>query len=142
MFTHNASHGMLLNLPGNIAVEGNETADNGGWGMHVSNWPGTMTMIGNADLALGLGNKVHDNRGGGIYAYDAVRIVGNAVYGHETIGNLGIQLVGAEASRNVVFDNDTGIWAQEGFITENRIYGNTGAVRPRRTAGTPPSSAT
>src|SRR6185436_16270817 len=91
---HNIDTGIRLINVGATPVEDNDVYNNSGYGVDVLNTgPGT-TIIGNSDLSLGLGNKVHDNTRGGITVSGAARVAGNAVFGHAGGGAVGIQAGG------------------------------------------------
>lgn len=122
---HNTGTGILLNTFGDTRLENNEVHDNG-TGISVSNnASGSPTMIGNADLTLGAGNRVYSNTVG-IEASSNVLVAGNTVY--DNAGN-GLQLYGASAQRNVVFNNAAGIVQMSACapsdVVENRVYHNT-----------------
>ena len=124
---HNGSAGFRLVNTGSSRLQRNESHDNA-VGIHVENFPaGTQTLIGGADLAAGLGNRVHHNRGAGINAAGLVLIAGNAIHGHTAANQAGIVLGQTiQALNNVIFDNFDGIQAvfAAGNIANNRIYNN------------------
>ena len=96
LVTHNTNTGIYLNNPGNVAVEGNESANNTGYGIYVYNSVGgTTSIIGNPELTQAAGNKVHDNTNNGIYAYGTIQVAGNTVYNHLGVNNIGINLQGS-----------------------------------------------
>jgi parallel beta-helix repeat protein len=120
---HNAT-GMSLSTSAATRVEHNVAYANG-TGMSVYSPSGLPTVIGNADLALNLGNKVYGNQRG-IQASANVLVAGNTVYENSEYG---IYVAGATAARNVVYGNGTGIeedYAVASTILENRVYANTG----------------
>ncbi len=124
----NGSIGIALNETGNTAVESN-TVYNNGLGIQVFNQVFGTTTIGNANLALGRGNKVYSNYSGGIYAWGNVSVVGNTVWG-QSGGGYGIDVVfGSIASHNVVYANTFGIisdyyYSSANEISNNRVFGN------------------
>ena len=71
-------------------------------GIDVSNsGSGSPTVIGNANLAFGKGNKVFGNSSTGINANSNVLVSGNTVYGQSGSGDVGINLdYGAQAIQN------------------------------------------
>lgn len=96
----------------------------------VSNTGTNPTIIGNADLRQGKGNKIYDNSQMGIRAVGNVQIVGNTVYGQSATGSTGVMLESANAKavvrNNVVFDNYDGIALMlSGIVEGNRVYHNT-----------------
>jgi uncharacterized repeat protein (TIGR01451 family) len=120
----NVATGISVTDVGSVAIEANEVYQNGGNGLLVSNnVAGTTTVVGRDDLTAGRGNKVHDNFLSGIVASGNVLVVGNAVSGQTNANAAGISLSGAEARKNVVFGNSTGITGS-GPITANRVYHN------------------
>jgi autotransporter-associated beta strand protein/parallel beta-helix repeat protein len=132
-FDHNAAYnnadtGIYLQDPGNLAIENNDSYLNGGYGVVANNGVnGTQLIIGNADLTLGKGNRVHDNVRSGIAASGYVQVVGNTVYGHLHTNEAGIQVGnGVPVSRNDVFNNYRGIQVLGATtVGENRVYHNT-----------------
>ncbi|MEQ1828011.1 MAG: right-handed parallel beta-helix repeat-containing protein, partial [Pirellula sp.] len=120
--------GILLTNPGNARVEAMEVFGNRIAIDVNNNNAGTQTVIGNADLSLGRGNMVRDNTQIGIFAGSRTLVAGNTVHGHRLSGfTIGIQASGSgsEVVRNVVFDNQTGIFVQAAVpVRENRVYGN------------------
>ncbi|HEV8292420.1 MAG TPA: right-handed parallel beta-helix repeat-containing protein, partial [Tepidisphaeraceae bacterium] len=125
---NNANNGAHLLQPRGVIVEGNEVFANGGDGIYVDNNALPAATIGNANLGLGRGNRVHDNSGSGIRGiFGSTVVVGNAVYGHSGTNDTGIIVDGASssASRNVVYNNFDGINATGGaLVSENRSYHN------------------
>lgn len=96
----------------------------------VSNTGTNPTVIGNADLRQGKGNKIYDNSQMGIHAVGNVQIVGNTVYGQSATGSTGVVLESSNAKavvrNNVVFDNYDGIaLTLSGVVEGNRVYHNT-----------------
>ncbi len=98
----------------------------------TNNVSGTRTVIGNENLSLGRGNKVHDNSQSGIFANaqnSTAIVVGNTVNSHRaSLFGTGIQAGnGVEIARNAIYDNWTGISTSGSSpIRENRVYGNVG----------------
>ena len=128
--TNNVHYGLYLNNPGAFTIDSSEFANNGDNGLYVFNQVAGQTVIGNSDLSLGIGNRIHDNAKDGIDAYgsaaSAVLVIGNAVYGQLNANRYGIFLSGASATRNVVHDNAYGIYnSSTGTVDENRVYHNT-----------------
>jgi parallel beta-helix repeat protein len=122
--------GIAMTDPGNVAVEGNEVFENYGNGITASNTlPATIATIGNANLALGRGNRVHDNLGHGIYTVGQTLVVGNATWGQLSTDKAGVFAAsGATASRNIAYSNYHGLLSANGAaIEENRAYHNTDA---------------
>ncbi len=119
--------GIYFDQPGNVSVERTEVFGNDEYGIYIINSAGTTSVIGDADLSQGDGNKVHDNARDGIYASGTVIVAGNHVYNHLGTNDIGIGVHnGAQAIRNAVHDNYLGIDSQSGGqITENRVYHNT-----------------
>ncbi|RRS02329.1 LEPR-XLL domain-containing protein, partial [Aquabacterium soli] len=97
-------------------------------GLYVyNNVSGTVTTIGGADLALGNGNLVFNNRDVGIQAEQGVLVAGNTVYGHKATNAWGISArYGATVQSNVVFNNTQGVYVHDGAVLMNRVYANTG----------------
>ena len=121
----NGSAGFYVSNAGNAVMENNEAFGNG-TGMIVSNGAGTWTVVGNADLSAGRGNRVHDNLYVGIKAYGNVRVVGNVISNQaQTVSHSGIGLYmsGGVAELNVLFNNDNGVWAGGSQVLNNRVYG-------------------
>ena len=119
--------GIYFDQPGNVSVERTEVFGNDEYGIYIINAAGTTSVIGDADLSQGDGNKVHDNSRDGIYASGSIIVAGNHVYNHLGANDIGIGVhSGAQAIRNAVHDNYLGIDSQSGgLITENRVYHNT-----------------
>ena len=126
--SNNADRGLLLTGTGNARIEAMEINGNR-IGIEVSNnVVGTQTLVGNSNLALGRGNKIHDNLQIGVFAFSRTLVAGNTVSG-QRLSSLGtaIQVAGSgtEVLRNVVFDNQRGIVAADSApVRENRVYGN------------------
>ncbi|RRS02949.1 tandem-95 repeat protein [Aquabacterium soli] len=73
-------------------------------------------------------NLVHDNASGGVQANNWVKVSHNEVYSHLTSNVYGISLISAnaEASGNLVYRNDSGIYGQNGaLIAGNQVFANT-----------------
>ena len=121
--------GIALTNPGNVVVEGNEVFENYGNGITVSNnSTSAIATIGNANLALGRGNRVHDNLGHGIYAGGKVMVAGNSTWGQLSTDAAGVFVASeATASRNVSYANYYGLLSANGAVEENRVYHNTAA---------------
>ena len=115
---HNGDTGIRLNNPGNAIIEANESYNNGGYGIYLNDSTGQV-VIGNADLSLGRGNRIHDNASDGVYALGDVTVAGNTIYGHTGTGRVGLRLVGADAYRNVVHGNRGGLLA--GYRLSTRV---------------------
>jgi len=108
------------------AVLTNDTAYQNATGLYVNNstYP-TTTMVGNANLALGLGNQFYGNVNYGINAAGYVEVDGNTVYGQTAATNAGINFAtSASATANIVYGNYNGMQTTGGTFTSNRIYGN------------------
>ncbi|MCA9137633.1 MAG: right-handed parallel beta-helix repeat-containing protein, partial [Planctomycetales bacterium] len=127
---NNVDRGIKLTGSGNAFVEAMEVSGNR-IGIDVTNGvAGTQTVIGNTDLSLARGNIVHQNQQQGIVANASgsgtIVVAGNSVYGHKALLTAAIQSgFGTQVLRNVVFDNQTGIFVQSGApVRENRVYGN------------------
>jgi Right handed beta helix region len=106
---NNNDIGIQLENPGAAVVEANEVYANQGDGIRVAgpDAGADVAIVGNTDLTLGRGNKVHDNTGAGIVGSGSVLVTGNTVYnqaGSEN-GQAGIFLFGGEARANVVYDD-------------------------------------
>ncbi len=126
---NNANNGVHLLQPRGVLVEANEVFANGGDGIYVENTALPAATIGNANLALSRGNRVHDNSGSGIRggASGVMLVAGNTVYGHSGTNDVGIVLDGPSSSalRNVTYNNFDGISANSGaLVNENRSYHN------------------
>ena len=124
--SNNSGTGISLTNQSGVVLVGNEAFDNN-IGISVTNASGgNQSTIGNLDLTLGLGNKVHNNASTGISATRDVLVIGNAVFAQNS--GIGIRLNGAEASQNIVHGNLVGIEgrASQGpsTIRENRVYDN------------------
>jgi len=126
----NSMVGIYLSDAGDIAVEGNEVYENGS-GIYVSNRvDSTLSVVGNPDLSLGMGNRVHDNDRYGVDARYDVLVAGNTVSGQDGLYSVGIITQHqVEIRRNVVYENRTGISARftDGLIQENLVYSSIGA---------------
>ncbi len=125
---NNTSAGIRLTNVGAAVLENNEVYGNA-VGIDVSNsGSGSPTVIGNANLALGKGNKVSGNSSTGINANYNVLVSGNTVYGQSGSGDVGINLdYGAQAIQNVVYSNYNGIvggGSGNATINNNRVYNN------------------
>ena len=122
---HNASYGIYLIGQTGVVIESSEIYNNH-TGIHITNSHATPAIIGNADLTLGLGNRIYNNTVRGIDAYYNTLIVGNTVYGHNGVGDIGIYvLYGAEVRHNVVYDNSFGIYLNNNSTAVgNRVYLN------------------
>ena len=128
---NNVDTGIKLTGAGSARVETMDVFGNR-LGMDVSNnVAGTQTVIGNTDLTLSRGNKVHDNNQTGIFANASgtgtILIAGNTVHGQRASAfGQAIQAgFGTQVLRNVVFDNQTGIKVSSSApVRENRVYGN------------------
>src|SRR5258706_12619127 len=86
-------------------------------GIFIGN-KGALAPIGNLNLALGRGNRVHDNSNAGISARGNVLVAGNAAYNNAVVGILHSgtgSVVG-----NVAFGNYDGI--RGGAITHKYVY--------------------
>ena len=157
----NGQYGIQLNGTGATRLESNDVYGNN-IGIYVDNYlSGDPTVVGNTDLSLDKGNRVHDNVSMGIYAFRNVLVAGNHIYGHTGSGDVGLYLYGARATRNVVQGNFRGITSDyygSSTMEYNRVYNNTtegiyssgSDVLPRqcrllqqsRSAGKPTRSAT
>ncbi len=132
LISNNSATGLVLQNVGNASVYGNEIANNIGrdvYGIQVTNVNGGMTVIGDPNLTLGRGNRIHDNTSYGINATGSVQIVGNTVYNHVGVENYGI--VGTSSttiSKNVVRANTNGISVSgiSNTVQGNRVYNNAG----------------
>ncbi len=123
----NKSNGIVLVNPGGLRLESSTISNNGGLGIDVTNATGPLATIGNANLALALGNQIFGNSQQGVRASQNVTVVGNTIYGHSTLGTSGIALsLNASAVSNVVFSNDTGIVASGSStsVIGNRTFNN------------------
>jgi Ca2+-binding RTX toxin-like protein len=119
---NNAKTGIALDNAGPVVVEGNEVYGNKD-GIGIGNLATSIARIGNTDLTLGRGNKVHHNAESGISASGLVVIAGNVANNN---GVVGIAHTGAgSVVANVVFDNYDGI--RSGTAVNNRVYHNTNA---------------
>src|SRR5205823_2865526 len=109
----NLGDGLKVVNAGLAKVEANSIYANSGYGINLTN-AGTNSpaVIGNSDLTLGLGNRVHDNGRGGIIASGKVLIAGNTVFGQS---GTGIQLLDGTVADNVVHDNGIGIVLSSGL---------------------------
>jgi len=120
----NGRIGLALRSVGGCLVETSEVYGNR-TGIDIIN-PGTArAVVGHGDLTAGLGNRVYENDGDGIFASGNVLVAGNTVAKN---GLIGIHLDdGADAERNVVRQHVTGISAlgSESNVIENRSYENT-----------------
>jgi autotransporter-associated beta strand protein len=125
MSFNNAGDGFDLANSG-AAVLTDDIAYGNTVGLNVANsTSGTTTIIGNANLALGLGNQFYNNSSYGIYTNGSVLLEGNSVYGQTTKNAVGINLNGGQtATENLVYNNYTGINAAASTITYNSVYGN------------------
>ena len=128
VISNNLSTGVRLNNTGAVRVEANEVFNNAGSGgiQATNTLTGSPLVIGNADLLIGRGNRIHNNSNAGVAATGNVDVVGNTIYGHAGSTGKGISLItNATATHNVAFSNGVGIYSNSGQITENRIYHNT-----------------
>jgi autotransporter-associated beta strand protein/parallel beta-helix repeat protein len=124
---NNANYGIDLTSAGGALVEDNEVYGSS-TGIWVSSGnSGGPSLVGSTNLALGLGNKVHNNSYRGIYAQNSVVVGGNSVYNQTNSSAAGIELYQATAQSNVVYNNAEGIYTTyytSGTILDNRVYGN------------------
>ncbi len=130
--SNNLGYGLQLLDTGATAIEANQVFNNTGnytYGVYLSNSiVGIPLVFGNASIALGRGNLVHDNSPHGVYATGNVSVAGNTVYSHTTANSIGITVINtATAIRNVAFDNAIGLYSNGGELRENRSYHNTDA---------------
>src|SRR5262249_15624023 len=119
----NQGDGLNVANAGVAKAEANSIYGNSGYGINLTN-TNTISpaVIGNSDLTLGRGNRIHDNGPGGILASGNVLITGNAVFNHPT--GTGIQLFNGTTANNVVHDNANGIAQSFGLVEGNRVYHN------------------
>ncbi|MCK4873492.1 MAG: right-handed parallel beta-helix repeat-containing protein, partial [Phycisphaerales bacterium] len=116
---NNTSYGMyFVNLDGAV-VSNNTVYDNGSYGIYVTNTTAYDTVVIE-------GNDVYNNTSRGISASTNVRVVGNTVYDHTGVNEIGIEVGGgAIAEDNVVYGNYNGITTNHtGHIIDNRVYNN------------------
>ena len=124
--SQNGSDGIHLSNAGAAAIVRNQVENNLGAGITVSAGNNVLAVIGNSNLALGLGNIVADNSRDGIDASGNVLVAGNTVYGQT--GSWGIYASGAsQVEQNVVYGNYDGIGSDGGVVTGNRVYNNSTA---------------
>ncbi|HEV3343905.1 MAG TPA: right-handed parallel beta-helix repeat-containing protein, partial [Pirellulales bacterium] len=123
----NVANGVSVTNAGSASIEANTIYGNGGYGLLVTNAvPATTTVVGNADLTKGRGNKVYGNFGSGIAAGGSVLVAGNTVNGQVNANDAGIVLAGgALAADNDVYGNYDGIVGTAAAVTGNRVYHNT-----------------
>jgi parallel beta-helix repeat protein len=99
-------------------------------GLYVTNSiGGTTTVIGNANLTLGLGNQFFNNSNYGIDVESGtVLVAGNTVYGQTASGDAGIEVNSGGNSittENVVYNNYDGIRSTDNStVTYNLAYNN------------------
>lgn len=117
---NNAKTGILLSNSGPVTLAGDDVFGNKD-GIIIAN-TGAQATVGNSDLSLFRGNKVHQNTDGGIVASGNVLVAGNSIYGN-TYG-ISHTFAGSVVS-NVVFDNYDGI--RGGAASNNRVYHNSNA---------------
>ncbi len=122
----NTDWGFEFSQSGDGVIQRNESSANRA-GIYVSNnVSGSAVQIGDTDLANGNGNRVFDNRDGGIYAYYSALVAGNMVFGHLTSSAWGIYAYSnVTVDSNLVYDNTQGIYGWYGTIDRNRVYANT-----------------
>ena len=117
---NNAGTGISLPNSGPVTLEANDVFGNQN-GIVITNL-GAQATVGNANLPLLRGNKVHQNNDGGIVASGNVLVAGNSVYSN----TFGISHAAAgSVVANVVFDNYDGI--RGGAASNNRVYHNSNA---------------
>lgn len=114
--------GTGLSLTGSGHVVERVESYNNYVGIDVTNSTGT-TVIGNTDLSLAKGNRVHDNTYGITTTYGGILVVGNAITGNTT----GVSVFGGGTiERNIISGGSTGVSINSGGIVKrNRIYNNT-----------------
>jgi len=122
---NNTGDGFDLASSGGAVLTG-DVAYNNVTGLYVNNNSGgATTTIGNANLALGLGNQFYNNARYGIDALGPALIAGNMVYGQTASGYDGILLSSAAtATENIVYGNYNGIFASGASVSNNLIYNN------------------
>ncbi|MCB2027589.1 MAG: right-handed parallel beta-helix repeat-containing protein, partial [Rhodoferax sp.] len=122
---NNTDWGFELSQSGDGMVLRNESSANRA-GIYASNNVGSTTLrIGDTDLAAGNGNRVFNNRDGGIYAYYGALVAGNTVFGHTSSNAWGIYgYSNVTTDANVVYGNTQGIYGWYGTINRNRVYAN------------------
>lgn len=122
----NVANGVSVTNAGSATIEANTIYGNGGYGLLVTNnVPATTTVVGNADVTKGRGNKVYGNFGNGISANGSVLVAGNTVNGQVNANDAGLVLMaGAQAEDNAIFGNSNGIVATGAAVTSNRVYHN------------------
>ena len=126
---NNTGDGFDLANAGAAVLTGN-AAYGDATGLYVANTNyGTTTIIGNANLALGLGNQFYNNASYGIDAEAGkILIAGNTVYGQTAVGDAGIkENTGSNSitTENVVYNNYDGIRSSSNAtVTYNLVYGN------------------
>ena len=127
---HNARYGIYYANSGNAAITGNESYNNR-HGLNITNRvPGTTARVGDANLALALGNKFHDNVEYGIWTSAPganITVAGNAVTnnGGSGAGSVGVGILlgdATSATGNVVSGHYRGIVTGAGPVTNNRVF--------------------
>ena len=127
---HNARYGIFYGNAGNAVLTGNESYNNR-QGLNISNRiPGTTARVGDVNLALGLGNKFHDNAEYGIWTSSpgaAIAVAGNAVTnnGGSGAGSSGVGILVADGSTvtgNVVSGHFRGIVTNTAPVSNNRVF--------------------
>jgi Ca2+-binding RTX toxin-like protein len=127
----NRGDGIHLLQPRSVVIEGNTIRNSAESGIELYDPTGSTSRIGSNDLTLARGNTVEFNAEHGIDVSGPVLVAGNVVVGHLGSHFAGIRSVDATVTRNVVRDNNVGIYnvGFDNVVTENRAYGNTVGIR-------------
>ena len=111
-----------LSVGANSIVQSNTVIGNAGNGIRA----GSGSVIGDADLTLGLGNVIRDNGANGVSSGGPLTVAGNTISGHTT--GAGVSIRGGLVTQNLVFANRDGIVNDLRYgglaIDGNRIYNN------------------
>ena len=135
--TNSAGGGIYMPNGGTNTITNNTLFNNPGYGIYAILGGGSPIISGNTAYANGggivaegpitvTGNTVYSNSSFGIDAQGNVLVVGNTAYNQtSSTSSAGIELNGAEARSNIVYDNYIGITAANfATVDRNKIYSN------------------